>query len=171
MCRLNAGHTKPVDMCLVDGSVTEIEPPSSTVGQLIIEDSRNRPQFSCSHTACCRDIGRVPPNGFKYYCQVDNPEDNYVTSHPVNVSQLFQLDSSFLLRTKVRLKSADYAHNNGTVRVHFSCYDLERPLHFIGKAFPVKVLGKIETLVVVVVVVVRFTAVFLHPNKQTIPSK
>ncbi|KAL9969518.1 hypothetical protein ACROYT_G021740 [Oculina patagonica] len=128
----------PVDMCLIPHTVKENQPSGTIVGQLIIDDSSS-PLLSCSKQHCCpnpQSAGKY----FDYRCHVDNRENNEaIPSLQRNVSTLFRLDDGFLLRTRVPILYSDFKESNGSVEIHFSCYDTRHPLHFIGHSLQVLV--------------------------------
>lgn len=129
----------PVDICLNPHTVHENQPPSTTVGQLTIDDSSS-PIFSCGKQRCCNDYGR----NANYKCKVDTPKNNLVVPQlQRNVSALFRLDDEDRLVTKVPLQRNDFNESNGTVHVHFSCYQVSKPLHFVGKSLQVVITGKV----------------------------
>ena len=129
----------PVDICLNPHTVHENQALGTTVGQLHIEDSSS-PLLSCGKQRCCNDYGR----NVDYECKVDTPENNLVVPQlQRNVSALFRLDDRGRLITKVPLQYSDFKESNGTVHVHFSCYQVSKPLHFIGKSLQVVITGKV----------------------------
>ena len=129
----------PVDICLNPHTVHENQPSDTTVGQLHIEDSSS-PLLSCGKQRCCNDYGR----NVDYECKVGTPDNNLVVPQlQRNVSALFRLDDRGRLITKVPLQYSDFKESNGTVHVHFSCYQVSKPLHFIGKSLQVVITGKV----------------------------
>ncbi|KAJ7391373.1 hypothetical protein OS493_018416 [Desmophyllum pertusum] len=128
-------HHHAVIMCLTPHTVNENQPSGTIVGQLIIDDSSS-PSLSCAKQHCCPDSGRH----FDYQCNVDNPENNEVIPQlQKDVSTLFGLDDGFRLRTKVPLLYSDFQNSNGSVTIHFSCYHIRHPLHFIGQPLQITV--------------------------------
>ena len=129
-------------MCLIPHTVNENQPSDTIVGQLIIDDSSS-PLLSCAKQHCCTDNGR----DFDFECKVDTPENNLVVPQlQRNVSALFRLDDRFRLRTKVPLLYSNFKESNGSVKIHFSCYHVSHPLHFIGKSLQVLIAGNVCVL-------------------------
>lgn len=131
----------PVNMCLIPNAINENEVSGTIVGQLFIDDSSS-PLLSCSKQHCCPGP-QSSGKHFDYQCHVDIPESNEaIPQLQKNVSALFRLDDGFLLRTRVPLLYSDFKDSNGSVQIHFSCYDTKHPLHFIGQSLQVIVAGE-----------------------------